>query len=822
MLRYKLVMVIALLLAAGLICGSTARAAVVAYWEFNDKAPGSGTTAGERINDSSANNRDAYAGTGTSTPTFVAGNPKFGYTSALHFTAGDDELIFSAGHDFGDGDAVAGTDFNFGPNDSFTIEASIRCPSTNTAIGAIISKIVDVNDPQWWWRIEATGLQRFLVDDDVNEYSVTGYEDVYDGKWHHVAVIRDASGPYKTLYIYVDGVYDWEGADDSIGTLANNADVYIGSFKDTTTREFVGDIDFIKVSSGALYTSEFVQPLSLPSNPSPADDETDVSVDANLSWTAPSGVTVNHYTVYLATDAELNNIVETFTNVTGTSVNPAELLMLTTTYYWRADTNGVDGGVPFERIGDTWSFATPDANQNVLAYWKFDDKGPGGTTVVGERILDSSGNRRDLYAGTGSSTPTYGSGDPNYGSSSTLNLTLDTDEAIYEGAHDFNDGGAIAGSDGIRFDANDSFTMEAVIRCYPINSTVYQGILFKGTDAASSQIWWRIRPTTGYQNFYIMTNTGKICGPIGTINLYDGKWHHLAAVRDTTAHQIRVYVDYLNDVNYADPTTGEIVTPAGLTVGAFANSSTREFLGDIDFIKISRGALTPSQFVQKGIWPHTPIPANGATNVARDTSLSWTSGSGGGLQNIYLYDGDMQLVQSFLNVSDNNVTPSSLLNTGTTYHWNVETASVKGVMWSFTTIPPTASDPVPADDAVNIEPNQVLSWSAGLGALYHRVYLGTDANAVANATTTDPEYQSELPVGTTSFDPDPDLDWDTTYYWRIDENASLPGDVWSFTTYKPQCQLTVADGDFVPDCIIDMKDLGYLVEKWLLSEYETP
>jgi hypothetical protein len=827
MLRYKLVAVIILLLAVGLICSSTARAAVVANWEFNDKAPGGTTTAGERINDSSANYRDAYVGTGTSgtgtnTPVFVAGNPKFGYTPALRFTAGEDELIFSAGHDFGDGNAVAGTDFNFGANDSFTIEASVRCPSTNAAVGAIIAKIVDINNPQWWWRIEASGIQRFLVDDAVNEPSAIGAADLSDGKWHHIAAVREVGG-YKTLYVYVDGVLDWQAVDDnSLGTLANNADIHIGSFRNTTTREFVGDIDFIKVSSGALSPSGFVQPLSLPSNPSPADGEKDVLVSADLSWSAPSGVTVNHYTVHLATDAALNNIVGTFTNVTDTNVNPE--LLTTTTYYWRVDTNGVDNGVPFEWVGDTWTFVTPDANQNVLADWEFNDRAPGSATVFGQRIIDSSGNRRDLYASTASDPPTYGSGDANYGSSSTLKFTLSNDEAIFEAGRVFGDGNAVAGTS-IDFANADSFTFEAAVRIpADTNNAAICAILQKyPSPALYPSIYLRFESATSIR--FSVTDTSNVIRTYtltGLPNCYDGKWHHVAAVRDASAGTLILYLDYSQVGSYvANTYTGSFTdTTAKWYIGTMGANSTREFVGDIDFVKISRGALIANQFVKKGIWPNTPVPANGAILVARNTSLSWASGSGGGLQNIYLYNGNMQLVQSFLNVSGNSVTPSSLLTIGSTYHWKVETASVKGVMWSFDTIPSTASIPVPANNAAGIEPNQVLSWTAGLGALYHRVYVGTDANAVAIATPASPEYEVQLPVETTSFDPD--ISWNKTYYWRIDENAILPGVVWRFTTYKPVCQLTIADGDFVPDCIIDMKDLGYLVERWLLSQYETP
>ena len=68
------------------------------------------------------------------------------------------------------------------------------------------------------------------------------------------------------------------------------------------------------------------------------------------------------------------------------------------------------------------------------------------------------------------------------------------------------------------------------------------------------------------------------------------------------------------------------------------------------------------------------------------------------------------------------------------------------------------------------------------------MYFGTDANAVRDATTaTASIYRGRQALAATTFDPGT-LEWNKTYYWRIDEvNATSPdspwkGSVWSFTT----------------------------------------
>jgi phosphodiesterase/alkaline phosphatase D-like protein len=103
---------------------------------------------------------------------------------------------------------------------------------------------------------------------------------------------------------------------------------------------------------------------------------------------------------------------------------------------------------------------------------------------------------------------------------------------------------------------------------------------------------------------------------------------------------------------------------------------------------------------------------------------------------------------------------------------------------------PEASNPYPADLAVNVALNPTLTWAAGAGNPTHDIYLGTSLADVNNAT--DPLV---LPgrgnqAGRT-YNP-PTLAAGTTYYWRIDEvsgSIKVKGVVWSFTTLIPSANL---------------------------------
>jgi hypothetical protein len=102
-------------------------------------------------------------------------------------------------------------------------------------------------------------------------------------------------------------------------------------------------------------------------------------------------------------------------------------------------------------------------------------------------------------------------------------------------------------------------------------------------------------------------------------------------------------------------------------------------------------------------------------------------------------------------------------------------------------LPLWAGSPSPGHGAPHAVQSPVLSWTAGDEATHHDLYLGEDAEAVANADTAIADiYVTRLPVGQTSYDAG-DLEWGKTYYWRVDEidtgnDKQWKGAVWAFTT----------------------------------------
>ncbi|UCE47532.1 MAG: hypothetical protein JSW47_18280, partial [Phycisphaerales bacterium] len=90
----------------------------------------------------------------------------------------------------------------------------------------------------------------------------------------------------------------------------------------------------------------------------------------------------------------------------------------------------------------------------------------------------------------------------------------------------------------------------------------------------------------------------------------------------------------------------------------------------------------------------------------------------------------------------------------------------------------------PANGAVDVQMNTVLTWTAADNATSHELYFGTDAGAVGSATTASPEYVGPRALGAVSYDPG-GLEWASSYAWRVDEvypTGRIEGLVWTFTT----------------------------------------
>ena len=285
----------------------------------------------------------------------------------------------------------------------------------------------------------------------------------------------------------------------------------------------------------------------------------------------------------------------------------------------------------------------------------------------------------------------------------------------------------------------------------------------------------------------------------------ENEWVHLAY---TFKDETKELTGYVNGV-YAhsriiNESRSVINCPAEMRIGMVANRA-NNWDAVIDELVIYDHVLTADEIPLLmdgqivGI-PQAaqPAPEDGAIRENTFVKLAWLAGGFADAHNLYVGT-DAAVVERATEPTVGNLAQASLwigfplpgdpypdgLEFGTTYYWRVDEVSEghpdspwKGKVWSFTVPSKEAYDPHPADSTIHVPAGQTLSWAPGFGAQTHTVYLGTDANEVANADS------GGKVVGETSYTPAEPLAPGEMYYWRVDETSQdgvTKGSVWSCT-----------------------------------------
>jgi hypothetical protein len=149
------------------------------------------------------------------------------------------------------------------------------------------------------------------------------------------------------------------------------------------------------------------------------------------------------------------------------------------------------------------------------------------------------------------------------------------------------------------------------------------------------------------------------------------------------------------------------------------------------------------------------------------------------------------------------------LEHGTTYYWRVNASNSYGTSgWSsvcdFTTLPEIPDIPIlelPYDESINQDIALQLSW-----------YPSERAESYTLQVSTSPDFTNlvydQSGITTTNF-PVSNLNFETTYYWRVSASnitgTSDWSEVWSFTTYPLELHLinlVIIDGQNNPNFMI--------------------
>jgi hypothetical protein len=270
-------------------------------------------------------------------------------------------------------------------------------------------------------------------------------------------------------------------------------------------------------------------------------------------------------------------------------------------------------------------------------------------------------------------------------------------------------------------------------------------------------------------------------------------WMHVAVTFDGTA--LKMYIDG-EEADSSDTTTLPANNSLPLNIGGDPGcvAGGRDFFtGKIDDLRIYDEALSQAniQVIMTPTIAWKPNPADRGYVSGTNPTLSWKFGKYAAKHNVYFGTSSADViaatknnhenVQVSLEQDPNNYVPPGPLVFGQTYYWRIDEVNDAhpnklwiGTVWSFTVQPLTAYYPSPVDGAKYLDPNVILSWSPGVGAKSHDVYLGTDPGNLP--LVSDGQLETTYDAET--------LNYDTTYYWRIiefDGTSTHVGHIWSFS-----------------------------------------
>ncbi len=185
----------------------------------------------------------------------------------------------------------------------------------------------------------------------------------------------------------------------------------------------------------------------------------------------------------------------------------------------------------------------------------------------------------------------------------------------------------------------------------------------------------------------------------------------------------------------------------------------------------------------------SPSPANGATGVPQQVTLSWSAATGASAYNVYFGTTNPPPLAG-QGTTLTNFFPATLA-TGTTYYWQVVATnsfgSTSSPLWSFTTVPGqqvTLSSPA---NGATVSTPVNLNWVQPSGVTSFAVYLGTsNPPPLLVPSTSSTTYSATLAPG-------------ATYYWEIvalTQPLPFTSPVWSFTIPTTGgCQFTLNGGN---------------------------